>query len=890
MDEQPYIIYVDPPKQKKPRKFRFFKKLLLWSGIAFAILMVFSFIIAAFFEDEIGAQLIAEINKSIETELKVEDFNLSLLSGFPDVSANLQKVTLKDNQKGNLVEADHISFKIGLFSLFGSNIKVKSVKISDGAIYVKRDRRGKVNYAILKKGQDVQKAKVSEPSNLGISIEEASFEDVELIYIDKKSRQEIVALLSNAVVSGEFSSRQFNLSSLAEIQSKFVELEGERYLVGERVIYDAILDVDLEKGRYVFENVDVGIDGNHFKLTGFIESKAKDANFDIRVKGEDGNIESVIGFLPETYQNYLKDFKSKGAFTFLTTIKGKLNSRQSPAIDAKFGLVNGSISSEKLGSRLKDVNFTARFTNGKERRNRTTIFEIQDLKGSFNRKEIASKLRVSNLDDPRIDFSMDGTLPLSAVYGLFNQAAITDGSGEIEIQDFKLRGRYKDMIRTSRIGRVETSGSIEFEDAGLTINEEEIVLDKGVLTVRDNSLLVQGLKIEGPDTEINLEGKFLNFIPVLFADSLNSQNAELRFEASLDAPEIDFDQLIKMTESPVKEGQVAKAVYDSIQVAHTQKWSFYTNFLKGTFKTNIEEYNYNEIEGNNFKGIFNFDHNELSIQGNTEAMEGSFNLHGKAFFKDKPYLQAKLIADQINVREFFRQGENFGQEVVEYKHLKGKLDAKLAIDAYWDEEGNYEGKKLRVLGDLAIRDGELMNFKMLYSFADYIKMKDLRHIKFKNMRNWLEIRNEKIYIPAMFLQSNALNMTITGEHDFNNKIDYGIKVNGGQVLFSKFKKYNPDKRPQPAKKKGWFNIYYRIFGDVVDYDIRNDKRHVKKKFKLSENRKRDVQLKLKEIFGHAIDIYDEPSDWNDEDDIPEYENEETGEDEFLDFEVEGGKE
>ncbi len=889
--EEPYIIYVDPPKEKKPRKKRFLKKIIVSASVAFGLLFLTSVIIAAFFEDEIGEKLISEINKSIKTELIVEDFNLSLLSGFPNVSANLGDVSLKDNMKGNLIEAKEISFEIGFFSLFGSNIKVKSVTISDGALYVKRDRKGRVNYNILKKGE-TKKAAASTPSNLGISIEEAKFRDVELIYIDKKSKQEIVALLDNAVVSGEFSASQFTLSSFAEIKSRFIDIKNQRYLVGERLIYDADLDIDLEKGRYELKNVELGIASNHFKLTGFIESKGPESNFDLKIKGEDGNIESVVGFLPEEYQSYLKGFKSKGAFSFLTTIKGKLNSKESPAINAKFGLVDGSISSKKLGSGLKDVTFTAKFTNGLARLNKSSVFEISDFQGYFNRNQISSKLKVVNFDSPQIDFSLDGNLPLAAVYGLFNQAAITDGSGKIEIRDLKLKGRYKDMIRNSRIGRVKTSGSIEFDDAGLTINGEEVVIDKGALVIRDNSLMLENVKIEGPDTEINLEGKFLNFIPVLFADSINSQKAELRFDATLDAPKIDFDQLIELTEIPVKEGQVTKAVFDSIQVAHTQKWKFYTNFLKGTFKTNIEAFNYKEIEGVDFDGTFNFDNNELVIKGSTEAMEGTFNIDGHAFFEEKPYLKAMLIADQVNVKEFFRQGENFGQHVVEHKHLKGKMDAKLVVDAYWDEEGNYESKKLRVLGDLAIKDGELEDFKMLYDFADFIKIKDLRRIKFTNMRNWLEIRDEKIYIPAMFIQSNALNMTISGEHGFDNKIDYGIKVNGGQVLFSKFKKYNPNRPPQPSKKKGWFNIYYRIFGDVVDYDIKNDKRYVKKKFTLSESRKRDIQAGLKKAFGNKIDLYDEPSDWNDDDNIPEYQDGEGGEDEFLDFEVggEGGEE
>ena len=38
-----------------------------------------------------------------------------------------------------------------------------------------------------------------------------------------------------------------------------------------------------------------------------------------------------------------------------------------------------------------------------------------------------SHLRFANLNNPKIDFGLDGVLPLESVYGLFNHPAITDG-------------------------------------------------------------------------------------------------------------------------------------------------------------------------------------------------------------------------------------------------------------------------------------------------------------------------------------------------------------------------------------------------------------------------------------------------------------------------------
>jgi AsmA-like C-terminal region/AsmA family len=884
MQDVPYII-VDHPKEPKPFFRGFFRKLLLWLVVLLGIIFIGAVTIAAFFEEEIGEKLVTEVNKKLESELTVVNFNLSLLSNFPNASGDLQGVVLKGVKGENLLEAKRVSFRFGLMSLFGSDIHVKSVVISDGTLFLHRDRKGNVNYDILKNDDKAAKSSANK-QELGISLEQAKFINVELIYDDERSRQEMELLLKNAVLSGKFSSRKFSLSSFAEIESKFIDLKDERYLVDKNLVYDAKIKVDLVNKRYEFDDVDFGVGSNIFKIDGTIRNKGKNTHYDLTFNGKEGNLESMIELLPDKYLAYFGDFKSKGTFRFSGSIKGLRNESASPAIKVTFGLKNGKISGGKLDSALKDVAFTARFTNGKEQNNRTSVFSISDFKGYFNRELIELKLKVNNLDDPKIDFSLNGAVPLASAYGLFNQPSITAGSGDIEFKNLFLKGRFKDMLSMSRVSRVSSGGVIEFDDAELTINNEDILFDKGELELKNNSLLVKDIKIEGAGSEIYLDGKFLNIIPVLFADSLNTKRAELQFQATLDAPNVDFDRIVNMTKLQIAESQVEKKVFDSLMVAHTQKRERFTNFLKGTFQAKIDAYNYRQIEGEDFSGSFKFDNNELEIKGNTHAMDGGFNIDGKAYFTGAPYVKAKLICQEIDVREFFRQFENFGQDFLLYKNVNGELEAKLSVQAYWDEEGHYQNEKLRVFGDVSINNGELIDFQLLYDFSEFIKIKDLRYIKFTHLHNWLEIRNERVYIPTMFIQSNALNMTVSGEHSFDNEIDYNLKVNAGQVFVSKFKKYNPRKEPQPAKKKGWFNLYYRIYGNTKNYSFESNKRRVKKRFLLSENRKKDIQIALKRDFGEAIiDTY-EPNSWKDDTDPVDPKASDDGE-EFLDFEVGG---
>lgn len=860
---------------------RFLKKFTFFLILALVLLIGAAAIIAGFFEQQIGRKLITEINRQLDSELAVGDFELSLLSGFPDASANLHTVTLDDNRKGTLMEANNLSFRFGLFSLFGSNIKVHSVVIEDGALFVHIDKKGRSNYDILKSGSEE-----AEGSDLSISLNEAELRDVEVIYIDDRAQQEVKLLVKDALASGEFSSEEFSLVSFANLTSEFIELPDGRYLAGKDLDYDAQIKVNLATGVYELENVDVGIEQNRFSADGTITTKKQGTHFDLNLVSKESSLKTMIGLLPESYRDYLKDFKSSGKFVVTAKIDGVLDQKRSPDMKVDFKLTDGRISGPRLAHSLKDVNFTAAFDNSKKAK---SVIEIADFKGYFNRELIQSKLKVSNLDDPLIDFTVDGVLPLASVHGLLDHPAIKSGDGEIEIKNFRLKGKYKDMLSPSRIGRVKTSGVLEFDDAELKINKEKMVIDKGIIKLIDNSMILKDVEVEGAGSKFELDGKFVNFLPVLFADLKNTKNAELKFKSNLKADALDLDRLIKMTKTDIEESVVSRSVIDSIHVEENLRLERFTKLLKGSFNAKVKKFNHNYIEGENFKGVIDFENNEMSIKGSTDAMDGRFVLDGKMFFEDRPYLEGKFICEQVDVQEFFRQSENFGQQVMQYRHVRGDMNAKLAFSAKWAPDGTFLYDDLRVYGDVDIENGELYNFELFYDFATYVKLKDLKHIKFTRLHNLFEIRKSRLYIPAMFMQSNALNLTLSGEHRFDNNFNYNIKINAGQVLFSKFKKYNPDKRPHKAKRKGWFNLYYRVFGNIEKYKTKSDKKSVKQNFSRSDRRKKTIQKKLEAAFGKKIATIDEPKDWEDKSPSDLDPDETTDDPEFIEGFTENGE-
>lgn len=320
---------------------------------------------------------------------------------------------------------------------------------------------------------------------------------------------------------------------------------------------------------------------------------------------------------------------------------------------------------------------------------------------------------------------------------------------------------------------------------------------------------------------------------------------------------------------------------DSIKKENLHRKEVITNFLEGTFTAEVENFNYDLVEGKDFNGSLEFKDKKMTVIGEAGAMGGSIDIDGTGSFEKLPKFRAKIVCNDIDAKEFFRQNKNFGQEVLQDRHLEGTLNANMVVSATWDKEGDFLYDELRVIGGVSAKNGELNNFELLEDFSAYANSRDLRRVRFVDMENWFEIKSERIYIPVMFIQTNAMNMLLSGEHTFNNDIDYNIKVNAGQVLLAKIKNQS-NLKPQPAKQNGLFNLYFNVAGNIDDYKVETNRRKVRKEFTFSEYRKEAIQKALNEAFGKK-EVTKELKER--EAKIPDFKD--TEGEEFLDV-IEGG--
>ena len=838
------------------------------TGIVLLVLLLIPVIAVSFFGGSVAKAVVGAMNKRLQTEIVVQDYDVGFLSTFPNLSVNLADVQVKGSDGSELLVAEEVSCLLDLGSLFGK-IRVEEVVVSDGRLQLLADVDGNTNYQLTGYTSvgDQADASAAEETPTEFAIEDARFRGVELVYRDEQLRIDLTGAIDRASFSGDFGADNYLLSAEAKLDVYHLDQEGTRYLSEQQLSFTTETKIDNRENSYTFAPLAVQTGDLSFNIVGDLATTKEGLRTNLRLESRSGNLEDIIALIPPAYAGGLTELDTKGKLLLTATAAGEWTQRKYPRITGELTFTDGRVGSPRTNVGVRDLDLKATFTYLDGVRGGVQSFAIERLTGLFRRQQFTMALEVQDVNDPRITFSADGALPLGSLPAILGEGPITDGDGFVRIEGLRVAGRYEDMLRPRTMGRVATAGRLTFDDGELTVNERELSFPSGTLELRDNALTLTDFTFTAPGTDISFTGEATNLIPVLFADSLNTNDAELLFDATLTGESIDFDELLKLAGPTEAEEEDAAAAgqTDSLRAKTVTRRTEITDLLRGRFDADLKEWNYDLYEGENFRGQLLFTPRRLDVIGLTDAMDGRLELDGSVYFEAYQRIEGRVSCDDIDVEEFFAQGDNYYQEVLTSDNIEGRMDAKLFIRAYYDEVGEFDFDKLSVKAGVSILDGELHDFDMLENFAFALKAGDLEEVRFTKLQNYFEIEEQTLYIPQMFIQSSALNLELSGSHTFENYLEYYIKVNAGQAIANKIKRHDDELSVLPARRRGFFNLYYTVLGPLETFAVESNKRSVKDNFRRSLYRKGRIKQELERLFAEPIELVDE-ADAEQEDD------------------------
>ena len=823
------------------------KRLFIRSGIVLSSVALFSLFSFLYFgAGKIARQVTLLLEDQIETDLSIGSGKVNLFSSFPWVAVSFRDVHISGKSGTHFL--DHCDITALLHparALFGE-IHLKGVLLKGGSVHIEKSNDG-FNYQVFKKSATGD----SSTSELLFMVNKAHLEDIRITYQDIQNGQDYDLLIHSGKISGEFSSSFIRLDTDLKVHSNYIQLQKNRFAQNVPVHSSGEIEINLNHQYYTFNQIALTSGKTTLYLDGSIRDWKTHTAYRLDIRVPDGSFDDILHFLPGKLTAWTKSCRPGGDLTSEIRIRGRSGEHENPHVALSLQQTNGSLFFPQAKEEIREVSYQLAFDNGGARTAQTSSVTLSQFEGKYGGHTLTGHFKVNHLNLPVGNGTISGSFPVRLLNS--TTSPVTFISGYAHIKELIIKDLWFDLISPERILNT-LKGQVGVDHIILTHQQKQVRLPSGNIWLDSGEVSLDSLEFRFAESSGLLAGTIDQL-----GKAIEMGNPDLiMYHFDLDAASICLDNFMHKNSS-----RSASTFHQGMASFVNQKQ---ISMPSGNLSGHIDTFSWGDKRMEDMH--FDFASTPHTIRGkaNFHSADGTVRTDFDIHCDNQYHLDARVQIDRIQLSEAFNQWNDFGQDVIRAEQIDGLLDGHIWINASIDRNGILLPKTLHSVLGIQIRDGELNRFEMLEQFSKLIHIEDLRNIRFATLRNYIEIKNGQVYIPSMFIQSNAANLTVNGVHGLDQRILYNLKINAGQVLAKQFRKFNPSLEPLPARKEGFINLYYTIFGTTRDFKYESNKTGVQSSFWQSDEIRQQVLDKLRNEFDDVPDWL-EPEEWKD---IPEY--------------------
>ena len=768
------------------------------------------------------------------------EVEMSLLRDFPRLTISLRNVTVEDShpEKFPLFTTKRIAFSFNLIDAWNGKYEILALEIINSNTNLRYDHEGRSNFRIFKSTNSEDRN-----SALKFNIQKAVISGATVSYSDEQLK-----------AHHEFQTEKFSASVTLAEQNYHIVASGD--LTVQQIVFDELiflpekkfraliaLDYDAVSDKLTFSPSELTAGKSAFDLQGFWQLSERDY-LDIMLTGRNTDITTVLSFLPEKYTGDLNKYQSEAQLRFSLRLSGTPESNQGLALTANFSVQDGSMTHPETGFILENANIKGTFSAFGKKADTHTELKLDEASGLLNNRPFSGKFILRDFDDPWVDIAFRGKLDSTVLTHIFPDSLISNFSGMVDA-DLNMTGRINDLKATSTVQKVRTGGTIVMSNlsADWGLRKIPFRIWNGKMSFNGQDLILEKVSGRIGKSDMDLSGRIRGLVSYMLLE-----DQSVGIDTKLKADFIDLDQLLEFGF-----GQEHSEDY-KFEISPSLYLRFH--YDAGTLK-------YRRLRAVALRGDLLVKERIAQLKRNQfRSMGGSVELEGSVDARKKEVVTVAAIIKTREVRldSTFYVFEDFGQEFITAKHLKGKMTADIRLTADLDRALKLIPEKLEASAGILIKNGELNDFEPLQGLSKYLDDKGLRKLRFADLKNDILVKDRIVFIPGMEIKSNLTTIQLSGKHTFDQHIDYRVVV-----PLSVRKKINQEEAGDAyvEERGGKAKLFLKITGTTDDYEISYDGAAVRKKiagefkdqvksfkesFKAKETQKKKATLKEDDFF------------------------------------------
>ena len=716
-----------------------------------------------FYGDQVKQTLLAQLNQRLAVEVSVEELDVDLFTNFPRGSLRLKGINSREKTSSagkSLLKAGEIALLFNLMDIFRGEYTIERINLQDAFLNLSVQENGDVNYRILRKQGEAGK-------DITLDLRKVRFKNVVISYIHDPSQQEYLFRIDEGDLRGSFSSRvqEFDFSGL--LFSSHIKSGRNVFLENRELSVLTEIAIDKDDGTIHIKQGIIRSEGIDFTVTGNISTDEDNKNLDLAIDVERSSIRSLMNIIPGQYLDPFNDIAIQGEVVIQAGIAGNFSGNHIPRIQVQFSLEDGSLLYKPGGLNLSSMNFSGDFTNGESASEKTYRLTVRDFSSTFEGGRIEGELDIQNFAQPRIHTRLIATAELEKLPEILRIDTIEQIGGTMEL-NLEFRNQLKNFRKFTIDDFIssQTSGSMKINGMSFKLKESPHVFSNfsGSFKFNNKDLKIDEFSGIVSGSDFDMTGYFRNILAFAFVPG-----EPIFINADFHSDHFNLDRILE-----TGKGSGNKTTHLS-----------FSPRVNYNLNIRIDEFTFRKFSSTDNVGQL-IQNNKVLYVRNTRlnSMDGQVTIDGTIDGKkDNVYfIDCNAAFKDVNIEKLFRDFGNFGQQNITDAHLRGNVDASVQYASTLTPDLFVDQRSVYTLADVEIRDGELIRYEPLNKLAKYVREGELEHVRFSTLKNTIRIENEVVYIPTMDIQSSSLNLSLYGEHTFDNEINYHVQLLLSEII------------------------------------------------------------------------------------------------------------
>jgi len=814
--------------------------LAAFMGIVLLLLTIGGVVVVKFYGDELQDVVMEQVNDRLESTIDVEEVSVKVFHKFPNTSLLLEHITIWSSHNfstrnfdgpgaDTLLTAESLSMSFNMFSLITRKFNVRKLELKKGELHLYTDLAGNGNYVIVSREKKKRK---NDPL---INLTQLRIDDFNIILNNQAKQLTSSSMLKRLDLNGRLSKRNTQIKGslsghLQEISNKGILYASDRNI-------EVKLNLNVKDSLYTIRSGQLQIDRILADMNGhFMVHRGQGAELDLYADARNLEIYEVLDLLPSQMSNPLQEIHGSGKLQLYARVTGMVSSTLTPKIEADFQTSNANLQWDRFPFSVGKLNLTGTYSNGGEFNPVTTSLNIESLSAVVGKDHVKGRGRIHNFYDPDFSFDIKGDIHPEQWVSWYEAIPLHRVSGTLG-SDIKVTGSYDRLKpRGEKFLAFDVSGTLSLDEVRIEIRKGDLSFTElnGSVSI-DNDFWKPSLSGYYGKSDFSISGSGLNLISFLLGE-----DETLVASASVRSSLLDLQDIL--------DGFSKQKKKDSRSLSFPEHLDLRLNFI-------LDELLKDKFKATHVRGIAIYQTPSFYIDSlSMQTMEGTLmgSLGGVQYRNGTINTSANASLYNIDIQQLFHSFNNFGQKQVTSEHLKGTVSGQSTFSANFDTSLKILTPSIKSESDLTILDGELNSFSPLMALSRFIEVEELQNIQFETLENNILIKDSQVIIPVMDIQSNALDLSASGTHGFDNTYDYRLKLKLSDLLYNKTKESKRREFEVAADESDTRTVFLKIHSDGSEPEVELDREKTAQKIR---NDLKEEKSELKKILNEELGLF-----------------------------------